>query len=502
MGTMRRNRWKWPLLATLILLVAMVVPPAWKLWEAHVRDGAGVPLPEQGIADDVSRLNATPIDSLVRVSEDPQQAISQLVSLVTFAAQHHLPISIAGARHSMGGHTIARDGVQVDMLPFKQLSLDTATNILTVGSGALWSEVIPYLDRYGRAVAVMQSDNAFSVGGSISVNCHGWQHNKAPIASTVEAFRLLRADGQVIYCSRSENAERFSLVLGGYGLFGVILDVDLRTVPNERYTYHRVVVSTDNYVDSYARFVDADTNVRMVYGRLNVNAEDFLQRAMLNYFVFDSAAPIPGGFEADGLAELKRSIFLASKDDDYGKRLRWNSEQAVTKTRIGTRITRNQVMNESPSLYMNRVPDHTDILHEYFIPRRNFDRFIAAMQRHMPEHKQDLLNVTVRNVYRDADSFLSYAHEEDFAFVLFFDQRISPEAEADMCALTRKLIDAALALDGSYYLPYRLHASPEQLRAAYPMADEFFAKKRQYDPEELFQNAFYKTYGDGAPVLP
>ncbi|MBL7938362.1 MAG: FAD-binding oxidoreductase [Flavobacteriales bacterium] len=499
---MPRKRWKWPILATLILIVAVAAPPAWKLWHAYRSDGTGVPLPKQGVADDVSRLNATPIDSLVRVSEDPEEAVAQLVSLVTLAAQRHLPISIAGARHSMGGHTIARNGVQVDMLTYKQLSLDTATHILTVGSGALWSEVIPYLDRYGRAVAVMQSDNAFSVGGSISVNCHGWQHNKAPIASTVESFRLLKADGTIVRCSRTENAELFSLVLGGYGLFGIILDVDLRTVPNERYTYHRVVVGSDNYVDTYARLVDTDTNVRMVYGRLNVNADDFLQRAMLNYFTFDSAAPIPGGFEADGLADLKRSIFLASKDDDYGKRLRWNSEQAVTKTRIGTRITRNQVMNESPSIYMNRTADHTDILHEYFIPRRNFSRFIAAMQQYMPEHKQDLLNVTVRNVYRDTDSFLSYAHEENFAFVLFFDQLITPEAEADMLALTRKLIDAALALDGAYYLPYRLHASPEQLRKAYPIADTFFAKKRQYDPHELFQNTFYRTYGAPAPLHP
>jgi len=64
-----------------------------------------------------------------------------------------------------------------------------------------------------------------------------------------------------------------------------------------------------------------------------------------------------------------------------------------------------------------------------------------------------------------------------------------------MEALTRELIDAALACGGRYYLPYRLHATPAQFRAAYPQAERFFQLKRQHDPHELFQNRFYATYG-------
>src|SRR5205085_3793146 len=114
-----------------------------------------------------------------------------------------------------------------------------------------WSEIIPYLDQRGMAVAVMQSNNNFSVGGSLSANCHGWQHSKPPIASTVDSFRLMKADGEVVRCSRAENAELFSLVLGGYGLFGVILDVDLRVVPNERYRPESVVVPADRYAATF-----------------------------------------------------------------------------------------------------------------------------------------------------------------------------------------------------------------------------------------------------------
>jgi FAD/FMN-containing dehydrogenase len=112
-----------------------------------------------------------------------------------------------------------------DMLPFNQMSLDSKRRLLAVGAGARWADIVPFLDHQGLAVAVMQSNNDFTVGGSLSVNCHGWQHNSRPIASTVESFRLATAAGEIITCSRTENQELFTLVLGGYGLFGVILTV-------------------------------------------------------------------------------------------------------------------------------------------------------------------------------------------------------------------------------------------------------------------------------------
>jgi hypothetical protein len=34
-----------------------------------------------------------------------------------------------------------------------------------------------------------------------------------------------------------------------------------------------------------------------------------------------------------------------------------------------------------------------------------------------------------------------------------------------------------------------------QFGRAYPQADEFFGLKRQYDPQELFQNQFYLKCG-------
>ena len=87
-------------------------------------------------------------------------------------------------------------GIVIDMLSWNGMQLDESGSVLTVQSGATWKDVIAYLDARGRSVEVMQSNNSFTVGGSISVNCHGWQFDRPPIASTVQSFRLLLADGK------------------------------------------------------------------------------------------------------------------------------------------------------------------------------------------------------------------------------------------------------------------------------------------------------------------
>jgi hypothetical protein len=57
------------------------------------------------------------------------------------------------------------------------------------------------------------------------------------------------------------------------------------------------------------------------------------------------------------------------------------------------------------------------------------------------------------------------------------------------------LIDVVLRVGGTYYLPYQLFYSPEQLRRAYPEIDGCFTAKRKYDPISLLTNKFYHKYG-------
>jgi FAD/FMN-containing dehydrogenase len=483
------------LLALVVAVLGVAAgPPAVFLATVWWKDRSE-PLPaEKAGQGDASRLTRNRPAEVLALAGDPEAAEQQVVELVQRAGREGRKISIAGARHSMGGHTVYPDGIVLDMLALRGMTLDEGRNILRVGAGARWSEVIPFLDARGRAVAVMQSNNDFTVGGSISVNCHGWQPASPPIASTVEAFRLATAGGEIVRCSRTENAELFSLALGGYGLFGVILEMELRVVPNAFYRAKSEAVGLNDYARRFRELTEPD-DTGLAYGRISVAPDSFLREAVITVLRAEETGKalshtlLPPAPDA-----LKRLVFRGSVGSAYGKNLRWRLEKLLGETG-GKLLSRNQIMNEPSEWFSNRDPGVTEVLHEYFVPQARLAEFVETLRPILLRHRPDLLNITVREVRRDDTTFLRYAREDVFALVLLFHQGRDAAAEQAMRSLTGELIEAALANEGTYYLPYRPHATKEQFHRAYPMAAEFFALKKRHDPQGVFGNAFLQTYG-------
>ncbi len=75
----------------------------------------------------------------------------------------------------------------------------------------------------GWSIAQKQTGaDRLSLGGALAANVHGRGLAMPPFVADVEQFTLVTADGEPVRCSRTENAELFALVAGGYGLFGVV----------------------------------------------------------------------------------------------------------------------------------------------------------------------------------------------------------------------------------------------------------------------------------------
>jgi FAD/FMN-containing dehydrogenase len=495
----RRSFWRkiFFCLVLLVLLFAILLAhPVFHLARAAWYDrNEIVPIPG-GRANDASRLEETPVAEIWKIPDGEDAAEAQLAELIEYVRANHLKISIAGARHSMGGHTIYPGGIVIDMLPFNRMVLDETRNILHVQASARWFDIIKFLNAHGRSIFVMQSNDDFSVCGSLSVNCHGWQFGVPPIASTVESFRLMLPGGKIVKCSRAENPELFSLVLGGYGLFGVILDADLHVVPNERYRIERIPVSTADYAKVLAEKTSGTNDVAMIYGRLRVTSQKILQDGILNIFHrVPSTNLLVSALGDPKDRELERVIFRSGVNSDYGKELRWNAEKYFSSVLSGNYFDRNNILYEPSDWFSDHSTNSTDILVECFVPTNQFAPFVKDLQKIIPANQGDLLNVTVRDVNTDNDTFLRYADKNMISLVMLFSQKRDAEGEEKMTKMTQEMIAAALRHDGRYYLPYRLHATTEQFAEAYPQAKEFFVLKRKYDPDELFQNEFYIKYG-------
>lgn len=197
---------------------------------------------ERRVNDVHSRLNPTILTEILepKTSGDLLRAIAD-----------GGPISISGCRHAMGGQQFVSNGRLIDMRSMKRvLDFDRDRGLLRVEAGIQWPDLIGgYLERQqdnGPQWGIAQKQtgaDTFTIGGSLAANAHGRGLAMQPIVQDVECFTLLKADGSMVNCSRRENAELFSLVIGGYGLFGVVVDATLRLVP--RQSIERVVEIVD-----------------------------------------------------------------------------------------------------------------------------------------------------------------------------------------------------------------------------------------------------------------
>jgi FAD/FMN-containing dehydrogenase len=453
---------------------------------------------QRAVINDASRLNPTPVAVSLTVRTDSgPEFVARLRAEMKIAAAAKRPFAVAVARHSMGGQSIPRDGTAITMAN-GSCEIDSSRMTFKASAGTTWRQVIATLDKAGFSPAVMQSNNDFGVGSTFCVNAHGWPVPYGPFGSTVHAIRLMTADGSILTCSPKENSELFGLAMGGYGLFGVILDVEAAMVPNVLLSPTFEKMPSRNFAPRFLKAVE-DEHVKMAYGRLSVARSGFFEEALLCAYR-PTPTPkegLPPASSKGSLSSLSREIYRAQIGSDVAKRARWVAETKVI-TAMGSGIsTRNSSMNEPVSNLADRETSRTDILHEYFVAPERFPEFVRACQDVIPTSGLEFLNVTLRYLAPDTQSVLAYARERRIAAVMSFSQNTSPEAELKMLTMTEALIDRVIDLGGAFYLPYRLHARHDQVRAVYPRFGEFVERKKHYDPGLLFRNLMWDLYAAG-----
>ncbi|HEU4704100.1 MAG TPA: FAD-binding oxidoreductase, partial [Sphingomicrobium sp.] len=412
-------------------------------------------------------------------------------------------------RHSMGGQAFRKGGVVLDMRGLDSIRLDPARSTVTVGSGATWHAIQNAIHPHF-AVKAMQSTDIFTVGGSIAVNAHGMDHRAGAIMGSIRSLRVMLADGKVVTASRDENADLFRHVVGGYGLFGIVLSAELDVVPNRIYRSERSLVG---YRDFPAAFeaIAADPAVELSYTHLSTAPGSLLEEALVYRYrrVGDEEGLARAPLGEVASTRIRRLTVNLAKRADWLASLKWWSEknlehrlEACTVTRAqairdgeACLVSRNDPMHDSVAYLANALPRETDILHEYFVPRDRLVPFVDSMRRIFRGQELRLLNASIRAVGAESNA-LSYAPRPAFSVVLYVNQPTTPGGNEAMARLTRALVDLTIANGGRFFLPYQLHYTPGQLERSYPEIGAFFAAKKRWDPDGLFRNSWYDRYAN------
>ena len=100
----------------------------------------------------------------------------------------------------------------------------------------------------------------------------------------------------------------------------------------------------------------------------------------------------------------------------------------------------------------------------------------------------------MRLIERDEETFLAWARERSACIIFNLHVDHTPAALERAADTFRGLIDLGLARGGRYYLTYHRWARRDQVERAYPQMAAFLARKRTWDPGEVFQSTWYRHY--------
>lgn len=438
------------------------------------------------------RLNdITQLNSIQLGKEIQPKTIEEIVDAIKSTTGK---ISIGGGRYSMGGQIGYQNSLHLDMRQFnKVVKLDTKKKQVTVQSGIVWRDLQKVIDQKNLSVKIMQTYANFSVGGSISVNCHGRYIGHGPIISSVLELKLVSASGEIIIANRERNQDIFYATIGGYGGIGVIAEATLQLVDNERVERQTALLDVEEYRSFFNKEIRNDTNVIFQNGDLyppNFETIRNVSWKRSSKDLTDTTRVTPEGVNYWMEPKL---VELASWGD-FGKWVRrkcidplyYSNEKVVWRNK--------EASYDVAELEPSSREKYTYVLQEYFIPVNNIESFIPKMKAVYNKYDVNVINVSLRHAFPDHESYLSWADEEVFAFVIYYKQGTDEESKTEVEAWTIEMTDAILSEKGKWYLPYQPHATDQQFRQAFPRSKQYFEVKNKVDSLHRFNNYLLDKY--------
>jgi FAD/FMN-containing dehydrogenase len=436
--------------------------------------------------NDVTQLNSIQVNKIIK-----PKTLNEIIRAIKTTTG---PISIGGGKYSQGGQTAFENSLHIDMRSFnKVIKLNKINKRVTLQSGIRWRDLQKIIDPYNLSIKIMQTYSNFTVGGAISVNCHGRYIGYGPIISSVLELKIVTASGEIITANRKVNQDVFDAAIGGYGGIGVIAEATLQLVDNIKVERSTQLLEADDYNTYF------NTNIKN-------NKDVIFQNGDLYPPNYTQIRSVVWKKSTKELTDCDR---LNSEDENYW--LEANAAKLVSWGNSGKWIRENMIdplffipekvrwRNKEASYNVRELEpssrnEDTYVLEEYFIPVENIKSFIPKMRTIFQKHDVNVMNVSLRHALPDRESDLSWANKEVFAFVIYYKQKTDDKAKEAVKQWTLEMTDAILSEKGTWYLPYQPHATLEQFKKGYPNSNKYFDLKKKLDPNQRFTNRLLDKY--------
>ena len=350
------------------------------------------------------------------------------------------------------------------------VKLDETARTVTVGAGASYGQLCPYLHQHGFALHNLASLPHISIAGACATATHGSGVTNGNLATAVVALEIVTASGEVLHVSRDNDPDLFHGCVVNLGGLGAVTTVTLALQP----TFD---VRQDVYLDMpmaqvadhFEAIVSAGYSVSLFTDWQHGNVNEVWIKRRLDQGVIAAAPEFYGARAATKNVHPIVELSAENCTEQLGVPGPW--------------------FDRLPHFRMGFTPSSgKELQSEYFVPRKNAVEAIAAVER-LRDSVSPLLMITELRTIAADDLWISTAYKRDSLAIHF---TWKPEWESVRKVLP--MIERALApFDVRPHWGKLFTLAPATLRSRYERMDGFKQLVAKYDPGGKFRNEFLTT---------
>ncbi|MBO6948111.1 MAG: FAD-binding oxidoreductase [Rhodospirillales bacterium] len=415
-----------------------------------------------------------------------------LKSLLGDCARDGTPVALRGGGNSYGDLITDTQGVIIDMLAFGAIvDSDFERGTVTVEPGVALGQLVDHCLTEGWVPRAIPGSPFITVGGAIANDVHGKDaFNKGNFGDGVISMRIMLADGAVVTASHTENAELFNGVIGGLGLFGIVVEatLQLEKVPS-------------GFLDvELVRFDDTDAMTQL----FETAAHDWdMLVAWLDAFDANGRGVLEKGRWRDTPAAARAGSAMPARSTGTGFRRalgavcrpfagRWSFKLLnalffaavpfVAKPKVKHFADFNFIVTsripEPPDLYPGGM-----IEVQVLIAKSDAAQTIRKLIGLCKAHKQESWWCGVK-LHKSSPTPLGFTGD---GYSLSVNLPGRNTREPGFAAFLGDLVQFVAGTGGRVYIGKDAVLRPDDIRTLFPDKDAFVALKRRFDPDGLFQ---------------
>lgn len=428
-------------------------------------------------------------------------------------------VGLRGAGRSYGDASLNSEGISLDLTRMKRiLDWNPQTGRISVEPGVTIQQLWQYTIEDGWWPNVVSGTMFPTLGGAAAMNIHGKNNFKAgPIGDWIQEFDLLTPLGETKVCSRQQNAKLFYSAIGGFGMLGVMTRLELQL--KKVYSGHLKVeaIGHRNIDELFQIFEERLPQSDYLVGWVDC----FSRGKALGRGQIHQANYLPEGEDLNA-AQTLRVENQELPDSLFGiipKSLMWRLMKPLVndpamrainfaKALSSSTLSHGQIHTQSHAGFaflLDYVPNWKHVYkpggliqYQSFVPKENA-REVFTKQITLAHDYGIVPYLGVFKRHRPDDFLMTHA-VDGYSFALDF--AVTAEKHGSLLSLAAEMDRLVLESGGRFYFAKdsALHRNVAVKALGEERLQQFFALKRNCDPENILQTNLSRRLFDGFKV--